>query len=204
MTIENKEKETQLSKQVEETNRNHPPTEKAANDAIVKGDFVVKVFAMPTGKNVGPGAYEAPSKRDLKKGTHNIKGDKQFQGLLKANSNTSPVSSKDHNASTVIDSLHRSAKMDLTKILNESHDSSLAPAKSPKMVAENNKAKRSKEGKEGSTLTAADYSINHGQHGQYRQYSKETIRRRFGGGKFKEQGSIASSASSSKGFQAQS
>ena len=92
--------------------------EKTANDAIINGDFVVKVLRVATGKNLGPGAYPTPA-NGIGQGqtSYNIKGTKQFQGLDSIGKSSSTILNKSQrDADKLVSSFYESAKSDLTKI----------------------------------------------------------------------------------------
>ncbi len=135
--IENVQKETYINKQeninkaqFDECRKETVGYVKGANEAIIKGDFVVKVLRLPTGKDVGPGAYFVDN-NDVGKcnNTHNIRSEKSYQELdkIKKNSSTS-LNRSQVETSRLITSFQESSKLDLTRIFRKSPSPSPSPS----------------------------------------------------------------------------
>jgi phosphomevalonate kinase len=101
-----------------------PSHEKNANDAIISGDFVVKVLRVATSKDLGPGFYKQEDGIGKVKYSHNIKNQKQFQDLDKIGKNNSTVLNKSlREADKMVSSFYKTEKINLTKIFQEANES---------------------------------------------------------------------------------
>ena len=98
------------------------------NDTILRGDVIVKIIRNTTGKELGPGTYELEKIDKSKlKGTHNIKGNKQFQDLSMIGSRKQSANkSRDKETARLVSSFYETSKTSLSNIFKEAEKCSQA------------------------------------------------------------------------------